>query len=272
MKKIGLLALFILGCSTFASFAQEEEINVENKLRDPLPAKSDAASLKIIANYLKVKGGINRILSIQNRVSQAHISEGKSEYNYTLWEAPPCQFHQKKVVSKLGREYVTLTGFDGEVSWIYDLTQKHPFPKETSKADVKKFKRSYDFHGPFIDSESKGILFEYEGKVKSRKRDNYLVKLYYPNGLHEYYYFDAKNFMISRRGWKENIGGSIVNKDEFITSYTKINGVWIADTIELAIENQVFGKITIQKIEVNQPVEANLFSIPKVKEHWVKQK
>lgn len=244
---------------------------LEKRLREPVPKKTDKASQQVIANYLKVKGGESKIRNIRNIMFEGHMMEGKKEYKIVFWESEPTNIRVEHIEKLLGRERRIIYGFDGEEAWTYDLTKKHPFPKKIKESDVPRVIKQQSLSGPFIDWEKKGYVFRYEGKAKSKGRLAHLVKMFHPNGLTEYFYFDTKNFMITRHGWEEVVQGSIVDKDEFYTKYQKIDGIWMPEVIEFAIAEQTYGKFTIETIETNQTLESDFFKLPKVKETWVKQ-
>jgi len=244
---------------------------LKKRLREPVPDRTDAASKKIIAHYLKAKGVENQLSSLNAVYLEGQMREGMNESTVMAWEAPKNKLRVEEVRKKLGRQEKIIYGFDGTKAWVYDLTPKKPIVVEKSENEVRKPFRRSTIYGPFIDSEAEGWVFEYKGKVVSRGRHNHLIKMYNQDGFTEYFYFDAKTFMLSRHGWDEILQGSIVSKDEYFLKYRRFAGIWVPEVVEFAIEDQVYGKFTLEKCEFNPELDADIFTMPQVEERWLRQ-
>lgn len=229
-------------------------------LREPVPATTDAASKKIIANHLQVRGGEDRLRSIHTIQVTGKVREGKHDYKVSYWSAPTDKIRLETFYKKMGREYRKISGYNGIYGWEYDLAQKNPRPVKRSKDKIERVLRQDTFYGPFIDAEAQDLVFAYQGKVTSRGHEAFLVKMFHPNGLPEYFYFDTKNFMIMRHGWEEVLKGHIVRKDEFFSKYQKANDIWVPKIVEFAIEGKVYGKFTVNTYELNPTVRKDIYS------------
>ncbi|MEO0794955.1 MAG: hypothetical protein AAFX93_07330 [Verrucomicrobiota bacterium] len=276
MKLIRLLPwtilLFALGVQAQDSDATANQVREEIDLREPLPEASDQIAEQLIATYFKAIGGYDRYMGIRSVRTDATITEGMNEHRATTYIIPPNRIREEITVRKLGKDHVTVLGFDGENAWEYDLSVKNPFPEELKGSKKKALREAADFYGILANWKERGCVVEYLGAVTSRKHKHYLVKLYKPDGHTQYYYFDPKSYLITRIGWRENRNGTVVDQDIFPTKYRKFGGLWLPDKYERAMEDQVYGTIVVHNIELNQSLSDDLFTEPKVKEVWIRGK
>lgn len=266
--------IFLCLCIALLSgllYAQEEE-SLEAKLREPVPPMTDPGSRKIIEAHLSALGGQGRIMMIHNTVSKGTLREAKDEYDVVYYRAAPNKLRTETSERKMGRTFTDIEGTNGTVAWTFDNRSKNAFPKEMGRKEADEFILQADFYGPFVNWEQKDNVFAYEGEVKSRGRKHFLVKMYRPNGRATYFYFDAKTMMVTRVGRERIMGKSIVEMDTHYTKYERVNGVWYPSRIEFAIADQVFGSLVLDSIEANQPLDPDLFEMPKVREVWLRKK
>lgn len=267
---VTLACLFLFVAPVFAQF--DEEDSVEAKLREAIPdSGTDAASKKIIETHLRALGGVGRVMTIQNTISKGVLKEAKEDYDVTYYRAAPNKIRTETSQSIMGRPQVQLEGYNGEIAWEFDKRAERAFPKEIDAKVAAELIQEADFYGPLVNWEEKGYIFTYEGEVKSRGRKHYLLKMFYPNGRTVYFYFDAKTLMVTRVGREKNIRNTIVDTDTYYTKYDRVEGVWMPVKFEFALEDQIFGSLVFDSIEANQPIDPELFSMPKIKEHWLKK-
>jgi len=222
-----IVAQFIAVYLCTCLYAQSDNTrNLEAELKYPIPAQTDATSIKIINAHNLVKGGLENIYAIRNLELKGKLLEGKQDYTIKEYRRAPGSFRIETSQKKMGRIETNIEGYNGTTAWEYDLRSKHPLPDVLGKAKTKLFKRKAPFYGKFVNWEQQGYVFQYQGEVKSRGIKNYLVRLFYPNGNIQDFYFDAKNFMVTRISWEEVLMKSIVRFDVFIIKYRKVDGVF----------------------------------------------
>lgn len=235
-------------------------------LREPVPEESDETSKKIIAQHLKATGGESKLRNLTGIYLEGHMREGNRNYQVIAWESPRAKIRIEEFSKHLGREQRIIYGFDGTQSWVYDLTTQRPIPKARDHNNVRRILRRNTFYGPFIDAEAQGLKFKYQGRVVSRGKHHHLIKMYHPNGLSEYFYFDTEQFMITRHGWQEIIQDNSVAKDLYFTQYTAVDGIQLPQRIEFALENKTYGAFTIHKYEVNPNIDPRMYTMPDIKQ------
>ncbi|GHC10225.1 hypothetical protein [Cerasicoccus arenae] len=248
----------------------EEETQTEVSLREPVPAQTDPIAAKLVETYLKASGGKDRQKAIHSAIIHETIREGKKDYRTISYRERPDKLRLELITESLGREYKVISGYDGTDAWTYDLTQKHPFPKEMGGKEKKNFIQLAAFDDILMRWEEEGCVLEYMGAVNNRKQKNYLVKLFHPDGLTEFFYFHPKNYLITRQGRREERNGVIVDIDSFYVKYDNIEGIWLPMKTELVLEDQIYGYSEVTSLQLNPHVSDDLFAMPKVKEVWLR--
>jgi len=273
MKRVACFCFCLLG-SCLPLVAQSDGASSPDTvtLREPIPDQSDPVAEKLIATSFKAKGGLTNFLAMRNVKMTTKIREGRRDFERIFYFGYPDKIRIETITRQRGEEFKVIEGFDGENAWVYDLTQKHPFPQEVGGARKKEMARTADFHGPLANWQTKGYVAEYLGPVNSRRFKNYVVKLYDEQGIPQYFYFDAKNYLLTRHGWPTIRNDVIVNHDHFYVKYEKVRGVYLPTTIEMAIESQTYGEIAVENLEFDQTFPPGFFEIPKVKEVWLRGK
>ncbi|WOO39271.1 hypothetical protein [Rubellicoccus peritrichatus] len=262
--------LFLLVVPVFAQPNEAESIDA--KLREAIPDDgTDAASKKILETHLRSLGGLGRIMTIRNTVSKGILKEAKEDYDMVYYRAAPDKIRVETSQTFMGRPQTLIEGYNGEIAWEYDKRSENAFPKEVSAKQAADLIQEADFYGPLVNWEEKGYVFKYEGEVKSRGRKHYLLKMFYPNGRTVYFYFDAKTLLVTRVGREKNVRNTLVDTDVYYTKYDRVDGIWMPVKYEFALEDQIFGSLTLDSIEANQPMDLEIFNVPKIKERWLRK-
>ncbi|QYY34922.1 hypothetical protein [Ruficoccus sp. ZRK36] len=265
-----VLCLMVAG--TPATLAKDDdEDSPELLLVESIPASTDTASRKIIETHLRALGGPEALVRIQAVRVTSQQREGKTEFEEVLIQARPKRFYQQITTTHLGTDEVLVTGFDGETLWTQETSDKRALPQTISGKELAAAQEGY-FLDPCLNWEANGYTFAYMGEVKSTGRKHYLLKLFLPSGHTRFLYFDAKTLLITRIGRETLIKRTIVDMDDYFTSYEKVQGVWFPTAVEKRMEDEVYGHSAVKLIEVNPQLEPGLFSMPQVQEIWLRQR
>lgn len=241
----------------------------EEALREPIPAKTDPTAAKLFATCVKATGGEQRMRSIQSMVADLKVSRGPYDVMMKVYVKRPNKSRTEVSQHHLGRDYKIYSGFDGETAWRQDFSEKKAFPQKLGGAEKEELE-DLTFDDILIEWDKLGCKLEYLGPVNSRQRKNYLVKLYHPDGHTEYFYFDAKNYLLTRRGARDIVSGSIVDVDVYLTKYKKISGLWTPVELEVAFGGEPVIQMEYNDIQYNVPLKDDMFEMPKVKEVWLR--
>jgi hypothetical protein len=121
-----------------------------------------------------------------------------------------------------------------------------------------------DFDGPLVDYKDKGNTVEYLGHDMVDGDDALRLKVTLRNGDIIYYYLDPDTYLEIRKETREFIRGSVRESVSDLGSYKAIAGVMYPFSIASGPKNDPtsWQTVTIEKIEVNVPMERSAFAVP----------
>ena len=251
-----------------APHADEAEVEEEEP-----PAETDSASRKILGNYVRAMGGMDAIKEITSYRASGTVKMGRNENEIRLMrKAPRCSRYEVDHEMRYRQTGTVVRATDGDYAWTRDGRKEDARPKPMGKAKTKDFNREADFYGPLIDWEEKGITFRYEGKDRLGKRPVYILKAHHPDGAREWFYFDAKSFILLRHKGEGAFANARQMIDTTYTGYRKLGDTYFPTTRVLSLRGQELGRTTFEKVEPNVPLDDSLFEASKPKEVWIRQR
>ncbi len=250
--------------------AYEDEAGVEEE--DTAPAETDSASRKIIGNHVLAMGGMDAIKAIRSYRATGTVKLGRNENDIRIMKkAPAFSRHEVDHAMRYRQTGTIVQATNGEYAWSLDGTAKNALPQPLGTQEAGDFNRNADFYGPLIDWEAKGIQFTYEGKDDIRGRPVYVVKGYFPGGARDWFYFDAKSFLLLRHRSEATFANARRYIDTTFTGFKKLAGTYFPMTLVQSIHGQEIGCTTFETVEPNVALEDTLFQAPRRKEVWLRQ-
>jgi hypothetical protein len=121
-----------------------------------------------------------------------------------------------------------------------------------------------DFEGPLVDYQAKGNKIEYLGHDTVDGDDAYKLKVTLKNGDVIYYYLDPDTYLEIKKETQQFIRGSVRESVEELGSYKKVEGVYYPFSSASGSKGSpgYRQKVTIEKLEVNVPIDDSLFKMP----------
>jgi hypothetical protein len=221
---------------------------------------------EIVEKYLETIGGKVKLATIKSIKMIAKGQQGGMEFPMTsVMEAP------NKMVQSInfqGKEIV-VSAFDGKEMWKTNFMTMKPEKSETE--DSQNAAKSADFPDPFLDYKAKGYSISFEGEEKIEGTDCHKIKLtkkpIMVDGKEEedfsYYYFDKENnvvIMQKQTGKKGQMKDITI--ETLMSDYQEVDGIYFAYNVSQKMNGQVIFSMTVDKIELNAPVDAKVFAYP----------
>ncbi len=121
-----------------------------------------------------------------------------------------------------------------------------------------------DFDGPMVDYKEKGNSVEYLGHDVVDGDDALRLKVTLKSGNIIYYYLDPDTFLEIRKETQEFIRGSVKENVTDLGSYKPVAGVMYPFSIASGPKTDPtsWQTVTVEKIEVNVPMERSEFAVP----------
>jgi len=170
----------------------------------------------------------------------------------------------------LVRETLTLQGmtivqaYDGSTGWQIQPFGGRKDPELTGEDDLRDLLIESDFDGPLVDYKAKGNTIEYLGHDTIDGDDALRLKVTLKNGDIIYYYLDPDTYLEIRKDTQEFIRGSVRENTIDLGSYKPVAGVMYPFSIASGPKNDPssWQTVTVDKIEVNVPIDASDFAVP----------
>ncbi len=239
MRKITGLLLALLCCAAMAHAQTAEEL---------------------VAKNIAAKGGLDKIKAIHSLRMTGRIDQGGTRLQYSSQSKRPDLLRQN--ISIQGMTLVI--AYDGTSGWQINPFGGRRDPEMLGEDDMRSLVEDADIDGPLVDAATKGNKIEYLGKDLIDGDDAYRLKVTLKNGDIIYYYLDPETFLEFRTEKQMFIRGSVLESVTEYGSYKPVNSVLFAFATESGPKDNPANrqKVTIDKVEVNVPLDDAIFKMP----------
>jgi hypothetical protein len=215
---------------------------------------------ELVQKNLLAHGGIDRIKSITSLRVTGRLQQGSMA----------AQVGHEAMAPNLIRATFTLQGmteiqaYDGATGWKISPFEGRKDPELIGEDDLRELVEDADFYGPLVDYRAKGNKIEYLGHDTIDGDDAHKLKVTLKNGDILYYYLDPETFLEIRVEKAQFIRGAVRETFREPGSYKLVNGVYYPFASEFGNKQRPGDttKITIDKIEVNPPMDKKHFEMP----------
>lgn len=215
---------------------------------------------ELIAKNIEARGGLERIKAIKTiRITGKIKGFGGRAMAVGAEKARP----------ELVRINVTMQGmtaiqaYDGTTGWQVEPFGGKKDPELMGEDSMRDLLLDADFDGPLVDYKEKESTVEYLGHDMVDGDDALRLKVTLKNGDIIYDYLDPDTFIEIRREIEQFIRGSVRERVESLGSYKPVAGVMFPFSIAIGTRtNPDAQTTTVQKIEVNVPIDPADFAVP----------
>lgn len=154
--------------------------------------------------------------------------------------------------------------YDGSTGWQVQPFGGRKDPQLMGDDDMRDLLIDSDFDGPMVNYKEKGNSVAYLGHDVVDGDDALRLKVTLKNGDILYYYLDPDTYLEIRRESQEFIRGSVREGASEMGSYKPVAGVMYPFSIASGPKNDPtqWQTITVEKIDVNLPLENSGFAVP----------
>jgi hypothetical protein len=217
---------------------------------------------EVIAKNIQAHGGLEKIKAVQSIRITGKFSQGSFRAGFLQENKRPSMVREEALIQGLAQ----IQAYDGKTGWQVSPFGGRKDPELLSQDDLKGLTIDADIEGPLVDYQEKGHKAELAGHDSVEGTDCYKVKLTLKNGDVRYYFLDADSFLEIKMENQSNIRGAVQFTENYYGDYEQVNGVYFPFAFEGGEKgSSVRTKYTVEKIEVNVPLEDSLFSMPTTK-------
>jgi len=212
----------------------------------------------LIKKNIDAHGGIQKLKAVKSMKASGKITPQGLEIPITLQQKRPGMVRMDATFQ--GKAMVQ--AYDGTTGWKIDPFQGNPDPEKVAGDDLKDLEEQSDLDGALVDYKQKGHTVELIGKEDMEGTPVYKLKLTLKNGDVRNIYIDAENYLELKVTSKRKTPGGEIEVDQFLGNYKSVNGLMFAFSIDTRVNGQSVNTITIDKIELDVPVDEALFKMP----------
>jgi len=228
-----------------------------------LPFGAQAQTVdEIIAKNVQARGGLEKLHAIKTLRITARYTQGDFRARYKQENKREDKVREEVIIQGMAQ----VQAYDGHAGWQINPFGGRKDPELMSQDDTKSLILDADLEGPLVDYKQKGHTAELIGHDTVEGTDCYKIKITVKDGDIRYYYLDADSYLEIKFETQSKVRGSVQYVDTMLGDYEQVEGVYFPfsiDTAETGSEN--WARFTVEKIEVNVPIEDAQFSEPSTK-------
>ena len=218
---------------------------------------------EVIAKHLEARGGEAKIKAVQSMKMTGKMTMGPGI------EAPITLEMKRPASVRLDITFqgnIGTQAYDGKTGWGISPMSAKKDPEPMSAEDIKDMEEQGDMDGPLVDPKAKGHKVELMGKEKVEGSDAYKLKVTLKTGDIRYIYIDADSYLELKAEAKRTVRGSEVETESVSSDYKEVGGLILPHTVQQGAKGQPQKQtITVDKIELNLPIDDARFKMPEAK-------
>ncbi|HEV8079069.1 MAG TPA: hypothetical protein VGP43_00040 [Chitinophagaceae bacterium] len=206
---------------------------------------------EIVSKHIEAIGGADAWKKVNSMVSTGSlkIQGADIEVSMTVLNGKG----SRQDISAMGMNgYQIVTPVAG---WNFMPFQGQKAPEPITADDLKEAQESLDVQGSLVDYKAKGHSIELLGKDDVEGVEAFKIKETLKSGKVETIFIDPKTYYIIRQITKQKANGKEADVTTDLSNYQKLpEGIMVPMSITLP-----FGEMTITKVELNKPIDENVF-------------
>ena len=214
----------------------------------------------IIAKNQEAQGGLAKLRAVQSVRMTGKMTIGPGMEAPVVLEMK----RPKQMRIDISVQGMTISqAYDGTTGWMINPMSGRTDPEALPGEMLKLLDEQADMDGPLMDYKAKGNTVELLGTEKAEGADCYKLKVTLKNGDVRTLFIDRDSFLLVKQESKTTMRGSEQVDDTIVGDYKDVSGLIMAHSIDTGQAGQpVRQKMTIDKIEVNVPIEDARFKMP----------
>ncbi len=223
------------------------------------PGASAQTVDEVIAKNIQAHGGLEKLKSVRTIRTTGKFSQGSFRAGFLQENKRPDMVREEAIIQGLAQ----IQAYDGKIGWQVSPFGGRKDAELLSQDDLKSLQIDADIDGPLVDYKEKGHKAELVGHDSVEGTDCYKVRLTLKNGDVRYYFLDADSFLEIKMENQTSIRGAVQFSETYYGDYEQVNGLYFAFAFEGGPKGSPERtKYTVEKIELNIPLDDSLFKMP----------
>jgi outer membrane lipoprotein-sorting protein len=213
---------------------------------------------ELIKKNLDAKGGLQKLKAVKSVKITAKVIQQGLEIPLVIQQKRPGMVRMDATFQGKSQSMA----YDGQSGWKLDPFQGGTEPEKIAGDDLKEAEEQADIDGPLVDYKEKGHKVELVGKEDMEGTPVYKLKLTLKNGDVRNIFIDAENYLELKVNMKRKTPGGEIEIDQYVGNYKPVNGILFPFSLETKVKGQTANQITIEKVELDVPIDDSLFKMP----------
>ena len=214
---------------------------------------------EVIAKNIQARGGLEKLKSVRTIRMTAKFSSGSLQATVRQEGSRPDKVREEFIIQGLAQ----VRAYDGKTGWQLNPFEGRRNAELLSQDDMKDLVLDADIDGPLVDYKRKGHRAELVGRDPVEGTDCYKIKLTLKNGDVRYYYLDADSLLEIKVESQVMVRGAMQESETTYGDYEQVQGLYYPFAYESGRKGDPNRtKLTVEKIEINVPVDDKVFAMP----------
>jgi outer membrane lipoprotein-sorting protein len=221
---------------------------------------------ELVSKNIEAKGGLDKIKAVKTlRITGRAEQSDNPPLGVVIEHERPDETRQDIIIAGM----TLIQAYDGKQGWMINPFGGKKDPQLMGEDDLRDLTIDADIDGPLVDYKAKGNTVEYLGHDMVDGDDALRLKVTLKNGDVVYYDLDPDSYLEIRRESQEFIRGSVKESVTEYGSYKAVDGVMYPFSIAIWPKNDPTQTltVTIDKVEVNVPLQESQFAVPASLKH-----
>jgi hypothetical protein len=216
---------------------------------------------EVIAKNIAAHGGMDKLKAVKTIRVSGHFAQGSFRAGFVQENKRPGKVREENIIQGLA----SIDGYDGKTGWRVNPFQGRRDAQLLSEDDLKGLAEDADIDGQLVDYKQKGHKAELVGHDAVEGTDCYKVRLTLNNGDVRTYYIDTDSNLEIKMESQRIVRGSLEESETYFGDYEKVESVYYPFAFQTAEKGQPEAdrtQYTVEKIEVNVPLDDDRFAMP----------
>ena len=212
----------------------------------------------VINKYIAFIGGEQNWQNVKTMTMTGSYNYGGISFPFVSYSKAPNLY--KYVVTSNGKSFTQ--AYDGKQGWRIDgfKNEKNKTILNGASATAMANEADVELESPFIHYRDKEHSVQLEGLDSTITPNAYKIKLTRKNGISETYFFSTEDFsLLKKNALSTNTEMENAALDIAYSNYVLTQGVKIPHTISCTSNGQSILIITVEKIDLNLPMNNSMF-------------
>lgn len=222
-------------------------------------AASAQTADEIIKKHIEARGGLQKIKAIKSVKATGKLTVAGRGIEL------PLTIQQTRNAFRMDATFQgqsLIQAYDGENGWQVNPFENISEPDRMGDDDLKDAQEQADLEGPLVDYKEKGHTVELMGREDLEGTPVYKLKLTLKNSDVRYVYIDAASYLEFKVTTRRHSAGGQQEIDIYPGNYKPIKGVLFPYSMEQKVGGQTQVTVSLDKIEVDAPVDDAIFKMP----------